>query len=151
VKEYAQIIRTLAPNTPRAPSNETIKVLHLLHPLVEVDLPLFVDDFHLEIEVTLDRETFVSDLVRSLHLFSIGLSSMVYELLRDYFVPNDFTSGFDLFFEVCGHIAQGHGPPLISCFLSTSPLLALEKQSESIHPITINEVTYCLVAHILVI
>jgi hypothetical protein len=103
VKEYAQIICTLAPNT-ISPSNETTKVLRLLHPLAEVDLSSFVDDFHPEIEVTLDWETFVSNLVHSSHLSSIGPSSMVYELLRDCFVPNDFTSGFDLFFEVCGHI-----------------------------------------------
>jgi hypothetical protein len=38
-------------------------------------------------------------------LFSNGPSSMVYELLWNCFVPNVFVSGFDLFFEVCGHIA----------------------------------------------
>jgi hypothetical protein len=40
---------------------------------------------------------------------------MVYELLQDYFVPDDSTNGFDLFFKVCGHIAHGHVPPSISC------------------------------------
>ncbi len=46
-------------------------------------------------------------------LFFGGLSSMVYELLRNCFVPYDFGSGFDLFFEVHGHITQGHIPLLI--------------------------------------
>jgi hypothetical protein len=50
-------------------------------------------------------------------------------------------SGFDLFFEICGHIARGHVPPSISHLLSTSPLLTLEKQYGSICPIVISEVT----------
>jgi hypothetical protein len=33
------------------------------------------------------------------------------------FFLDDSTSGFDLFFEVCGHIAQGHVPPLVSHLL----------------------------------
>jgi hypothetical protein len=52
---------------------------------------------------------------------------MVYELLRDYFVLDDFVSGFDLFFEVCGHIAQGHVPLLVSHFLFTFWFIVLEK------------------------
>jgi hypothetical protein len=42
---------------------------------------------------------------------------MVYELLQDYFVPDDFASDFDLFFKVCGDIVRGHVPPLVSFFL----------------------------------
>jgi hypothetical protein len=72
VKEYAQVIHALALNTLATLSNETMVVLHLFHPLAEVDLPPFVDDFHLETEITLDYETFVSVLVRSLHLSSNG-------------------------------------------------------------------------------
>jgi hypothetical protein len=53
-------------------------VLCLLHPLANVDLPPFVDDFHLEIEVTLDRKTFVFALAC---FFSGDHSGMVYELL----------------------------------------------------------------------
>ncbi len=77
-------------------------VLCLLHPLVKVDLPPFVDDFHLEINVTLDRKTFVFALAC---FFFCGHLSMVYELLQDCFVPKDFLNGLDLFFEVYGHIA----------------------------------------------
>jgi hypothetical protein len=72
---------------------------------------------------------------------------MVYELLQDYFVPNDFVSSFDLFFEVCGHIVQGHVSPLVSCLLSVSRFLTLKKQYGGICSITIGEVTYYLVAH----
>jgi hypothetical protein len=79
VKEYARVIHAL--NTLATSSNETMGVLRLLHPLVEVDLPFFVDDFHPEAEVTLDWQTFVFALVCSLHLSSDGPWSMVYELL----------------------------------------------------------------------
>jgi hypothetical protein len=71
---------------------------------------------------------------------------MVYELLWDCFVPDDFANGFDLFFEICGHIVRGHVPPSISCLF-----FALKKQSRSIRPIVINDVTYHLVVHTLVI
>jgi hypothetical protein len=92
-------------------------VLCLLHPLAEVDFPPFVDDFHPEMKVILDNEAFISSLVHSPRLSSNGLLGMVYELLQDYFVPYDSISGFNLFFEECGHIVQGHVPPLISHLL----------------------------------
>jgi hypothetical protein len=89
--------------------------------------PPFVNDFHPNIEVTLDQKTFISALVRSPRISSNGLSNMVYELLQHYFVPDDFASDFDLFFKVCGHIIQGHVPPLVSCLFFASQLLALKK------------------------
>jgi len=51
----------------------------------------------------------------------------MYELLRNYFVQHDFVNGFDFFVKVCGHIAQGHIPPLVSHFLFPFYFLALEK------------------------
>ncbi len=143
------MICALALSTLIAPYDETMRVFHLLHLLIEVDFPPFVDDFHLETKVTLDQKTFISILAHSPHFSFGGPSSMVYELLQNYFVPNDYTSGFDFFFEVCGHIVQGHVPLLILQLLSTSRFLALEKKSRSIHPIAINEVTYRLVTHTL--
>jgi hypothetical protein len=89
-------------------------ILRLLHSLVEGGLLPFIDDFHLETKVTLDQETFIFALVRSPRLFSSGPSNMVYGLLRNCFVPYDYVSGFDFFFEVFGHIAQNHVPPSIS-------------------------------------
>jgi hypothetical protein len=56
-------------------------------------------------EVILDRKTFISTLACSPRFSFSGLLYMVYELLRNYFVINDYASGFDLFFEVCEHIA----------------------------------------------
>jgi hypothetical protein len=60
-------------------------------------------------------------------------------------------SGFNFFFKVCGHIAQIHVPPLVLHLFFASPLLALEKQCGGICPITISEVTYCLIARTLAI
>jgi hypothetical protein len=36
-----------------------MKILYLLHPLVEVDFPPLVDDFHLKTKVTLDWKEFI--------------------------------------------------------------------------------------------
>jgi hypothetical protein len=98
------MVRALALSTPIAPSNKANKVICLLHLLAEVDLPPFVDDFHLETKFISNQKTFISVLVCSPHFSSSGPSSMVYELFQNYFVPNDSTNGFDLYFEVCGHI-----------------------------------------------
>jgi uncharacterized membrane protein len=76
---------------------------------------------------------------------------MMYELLRNCFVLDDFMSGFDLFFEICGHIVRSHVPRLILCLFSKFRFLVLEKQFGGIHPITIGEVTYCLIVYILAI
>jgi hypothetical protein len=75
-----------------------MKVLRLLHPLTKVDLPLFVNDFHPKTEVTLSQKAFNFTLAHSPHFSSNGPSSMVYELLQNCFVPNDFSNGFDHFF-----------------------------------------------------
>ncbi len=110
----------MAPNTLATPSGKTITTPHHLHPLVEVDFPPFVDDFHLEMDLALDKEAFIFALTHSPHLSSNNPSGMVYELLRDCFVPNHFVNGFDLFIEICEHIIRGHVFPLVSCLLVTS-------------------------------
>jgi hypothetical protein len=69
-----------------------------LHPLAEVDLPPFVDNFHPKIDV-LDREAFISTLTHSSCLSSNSPSNMVYQFLQDYFVLDDSISGFVDFFR----------------------------------------------------
>jgi hypothetical protein len=56
-------------------------VFCFLHPLAEVDLPPFVDDFHFMTKVTLNQEAFVSTLAHSPRLSFNGPSNTVYELL----------------------------------------------------------------------
>jgi hypothetical protein len=69
---------------------------------------------------------------------------MVYELLWDCFVPNDFVNGFDIFLKIYEHIICGHVLTLISCLLVTLRLLALDKQARGIQPIAIGKVIYWL-------
>jgi hypothetical protein len=76
---------------------------------------------------------------------------MVYELLWNCFVCDDFDSGFDPFFLICEHIIRDHAPPVVSCLLVALWLLLLEKQIGGIWPIIIGEAIYWLVAHTLVI
>ncbi len=70
---------------------------------------------------------------------------MVYELLWDCFVLDDYASGFEFIFKVCGHIVHGHVPPSVSHLFATSQLLALQKQMDNIRPIMIGKVTYWLI------
>jgi hypothetical protein len=74
---------------------------------------------------------------------------MVYDLLQNCFVLEDFANGFDFFFEVCGHIDRGHVLTSILCLLAASQLLVLEKHN--IRPIMIRDVTYWLVDHAITI
>jgi hypothetical protein len=86
-------------------------------------------------KVTLDQEAFIFALAPPPCLFSNGPLGMVCELLQDCFVPYDSTNGFDLFFEICGHIVQGHVPALVSHLFSASRFLVLKKQSKGIRPL----------------
>jgi hypothetical protein len=64
-----------------SPSDEIMRVFCFLYTLVKVDFLSFIDDFHLETKVILNREAFIFTLTHSSHLFSTGLLDMVYELL----------------------------------------------------------------------
>jgi hypothetical protein len=96
VGDYTWTKSALVINTLIAPSNETIKVFCLVHLFAKVDTPLFIDDFHLETEVILDQEAFISTLACSPRLSSSGSSDMVYEFLRNYFVQHWFCNWFRL-------------------------------------------------------
>jgi hypothetical protein len=61
------------------PLAKTIMDLHHFHLLVEVDLPLFVDDFYLETDFVLDKKVFIYALAHSPHLSFSSLLGMVYE------------------------------------------------------------------------
>ncbi len=61
---------------------------------------------------------------------------------ENYFVLDDFTSDFNILFEVCGHIDGHHVPQFILHLLMASWLLILGKQIGDIWCIVIREVTY---------
>jgi hypothetical protein len=71
----------LAPNIHVAPLAETIVTIHHFHPLVGVDLPPFVNDFHPKINFVLDRKAFISTLTCFPCLSYDDPLGMVYELL----------------------------------------------------------------------
>jgi hypothetical protein len=151
VREYVRTVCALAFGTLTTPLVKTIVAFRHLHPLVEVDFLHFVNDFHPEMDLVLDKEAFISILTHSPCLSFGGPSSMVYKLLGDCYVPDNFANGFDLFFEICRHIACGHVLPSLSHLLVALRLLVLDKQVRGIQPIMIGEVIYRLVAHTLVI
>ncbi|KAL2634214.1 hypothetical protein R1flu_005693 [Riccia fluitans] len=72
---------------------------------------------------------------------------MVFELLSDFFTLKDPASGFDFLFDLCTHIAQGQLSAPMAYLLGASCLLALEKPSRGVRPITVGEVLYRLIAH----
>ncbi len=102
VGEYVQVVCALAPNTFATPLAKTIVALRHLHPLAKVDLPPFVDDFHLETNLVLDRKAFIYALTCSPRLSSSGPLGVVYEFLQNYFVLYDFASGFDFLKKYLG-------------------------------------------------
>jgi hypothetical protein len=102
------------------PSAKTITTFCHLHPLVEVDFPYFVDNFHPKTNLVLDRKEFIYALTCFSRLSFSSPLGMVYEFLQDCFVLDDSASGFDLFFEICGDIACGHVFPSVSHLLVAS-------------------------------
>ncbi len=106
VGECVQVIHTLVLSTHVAPSDETTWILCFLHPPIKVDLPPYVDNFHLETKVILDWEEFVFVLVHSPCLSFGGLLNMVHELLWNHLVPDDSTNGLDLFLRYVGTLFE---------------------------------------------
>jgi len=94
-------------------------------------------------------------------LFSFGHVHHIFHLIvfeircmnfyENYFVLDDFTSDFNMLFEVCGHIDGHHVPLFILHLLMASWLLILGKQIGDIWCIVIGEVTYWLVAYAFII
>jgi hypothetical protein len=69
-------------------------------------------------DFVLDIEAFIFALTRFSHLSFYDSSNMVYELLWDCFVLDNFVGGFDFFLEICEYITRGHVPSSISCLLT---------------------------------
>jgi hypothetical protein len=113
--------------------------------------PPFVDDFHPKNINYFKLGGIYFHFGTFTCLSSNNFSSMVYDLLRNCFVLEDFLNGFDFFSEVCGHIDRGHVPSSVLYLLVASQLLALEKQTHDIQPILIRNVTYWLADHALTI
>jgi hypothetical protein len=97
VREYARLMHALAPNILATPSVETIAALRHLHPLAKVDLCLFINNCHPNMNLILDINVFIFALTHFPCFSFNGPSGMVYELLWDCFVLDDYANGFDFF------------------------------------------------------
>ncbi len=97
VGEYIQAIHALVPSTVVAPFDEIVKILCLPHPIVEVDFPPFVDDFHLEMIVILNQEAFTFNLAHSPRFFPMTFRVWCMSFYN-IILSNAFTSRFNLFF-----------------------------------------------------
>jgi len=75
--EYVQIVCALAPNIPTAPLIESITTFRHFHLLVKDDFPPFVNNFHLEMDPFLNKETFIFTLTRFPRLSSGSPLGMV--------------------------------------------------------------------------
>jgi hypothetical protein len=64
-----------------APSTKTIVAFRYLHPLAEVDLLHFVNNFHPKMDLVLDRKALIYVLTRFSRLSSNDPLGLVYELL----------------------------------------------------------------------
>jgi len=105
VRKYAWILRALVLNILMVPSDETPIVFHLFRPN-KGQLHLSYQWF--PSKVILNQETYIFTWAHSLHISLGSLLGMVYELLWNYFVPNDFTNGFDMFLKYVGTLLVYH-------------------------------------------
>jgi len=78
---YVQTMHALASNIFAALLATTILALRHLHPLAEVNLPPFVNDFHPKMDLVLDKKAFIFIVACFLCISSDNLLNMVYELL----------------------------------------------------------------------
>ncbi len=81
-------------------------VLSLLHPFAKVNLFLFLEDFHFWTNVIFNWEAFVSTLVCSSHFSFIDPLGIVYELLQNCFLSNNFVNGLIFFSRYVGTLFE---------------------------------------------
>ncbi len=125
-------------------------VLHLLHPFAEVYFILFCWRFHFEMNVILNWEAFVSTLVHSLHFFFDDPLGMVYELLWNCFISNNFVMVRPLFQGMWAHCSKSCSTFNIA-FIFCILIFNVGESNLKVCPIMIGEMTCRLVAHILAI
>jgi hypothetical protein len=97
VGEYNHTARTLQPMTlatPLDPLEDTVVAFHQLHPLPLDLVPPPIFDYQLEHIFVLDKILFAQTLTIAPHLFSGGLSGMVYEHFLGCFILEDPSSRF---------------------------------------------------------
>jgi hypothetical protein len=94
---------------------------------------------------------FVQALTIISHLFSSGLSRMVYEHLLRCFILEDPSLRFLKLFQDAATVAHGDIPRSVALVLGVSKLLAMEKNTYGLCPIVIGNVFFQLISHSIVL
>jgi hypothetical protein len=112
---------------------------------------LLISFYQPECTFNLDKTLFAHILATTLHLFSNGLSRMVYEHLSGCFISKDPSSWFSKLFQTIIVIAHGDIPRLMALMLQASRLLAMVKDFKGFCPIIVGEVFLRLISHSIIL
>jgi hypothetical protein len=93
---------------------------------------------------------FVQALTAISHLFSGGLSRMVYEHLSKCFILEDPSLGFLKLFQDAAIVACGDIPRSVALVLGASRLLAMAKNTSGFRPIIIGDMFLQLISRSIV-
>ncbi len=85
---------------------------------------------------------FAHTLATTPHLFSNGLSRMVYEHLLGCFISKDPSLEFSKLFQAIIVVAHGDIPRLVALMLGAIKLLAMAKDFKGIRPLLVGEVFF---------
>jgi len=88
---------------------------------------------------------FTHTLATTPHLFSNGLSKMVYEHLLGRFILEDPSSRFSKLFQTSIVVAHGDIPRSVALMLGASRLLAMAKDFKGLRLIVVGEVFFRLI------
>ncbi len=142
VDEYSCIARTFQLMMLAIPLKDTIVALHQLYPpLLNLVLPpIFY--YQLQHIFVLDRILFAQTLTLAPHLFSSGLSRMVYKHLSKCLIPKDPSSRFLELFQVAIAIVHGDIHRLVALVLGVNKLLTMAKDTSGLRFITMGKVFF---------
>jgi hypothetical protein len=127
---------------PTHASSNTTLIPIALHPKSDGYFSFFLKDYEPDQDLEFSFYSFKLTFQGMPHLLTNGISGMVFEHLRNYYHPEDSTSGFPQLFQLCFHIAYNHIPPQIAHVLGLVRLLAMTNPLNGVHPIVVGETLY---------
>jgi hypothetical protein len=125
--------------------------LHQFHLTPSNHVPPLIFEYQLKHTFFLDRILFAQTLIVVPHLFSNGISKLIYEHLLGCFIPKDPSSGFLKIFQAIVTVAYGDIHRSKALVLGTSELLAMAKDTGGLCFIAIGEVFLRLINHSIIL
>ncbi len=124
--------------TPTILSEDTVATLRQLHPFLSnlFFSPIF--DNELKHIFVVDKILFAQALTIIFHFFWVGFLGC--------FIPKDPSLRFLDLFQVATHVAHGDIPKLVALMLGISRLLAMAKNTNSLHSIVVGKVFIWLIS-----